>query len=188
MSGLMSSSSPVIVVAVPEVINSAVECWCRFQHPSKFGFVAADAGLPPSASSMAPITASTAATTTIQSRRATMKPPPTLCFPIPAPVASDELRQTYYRPTRIATARTYPERGGRDSDRREEPPSGRLVATYADLPSLSYGLLVCDSTGPATRGNRASRRLPACQAVPRIRSKGKSAALGPGFPSSPHRS
>jgi len=86
MSGLMSSSSPAIAVAVPEVINSAVECWCRFQHPSKFGFVAADAGLPPSTSSMAPITASTAAMTTIQSRRVTMKRPQRSASPYPPPL------------------------------------------------------------------------------------------------------
>jgi hypothetical protein len=34
----------------------------------------------------------------------------------------------------------------------EEPRSGRLATADADLPSLSYGHLVGDSTGPAQRG------------------------------------
>jgi hypothetical protein len=34
----------------------------------------------------------------------------------------------------------------------EEPCSGRLATADADLPSLSYGHLVGDSTGPAPRG------------------------------------
>ena len=34
----------------------------------------------------------------------------------------------------------------------EEPRSGRLATADADLPSLSYGHLVGDSTGPASRG------------------------------------
>jgi hypothetical protein len=36
----------------------------------------------------------------------------------------------------------------------EEPRSGRLATADADLPSLSYGHLVGDSTGPTSRASR----------------------------------
>src|SRR5439155_15549826 len=42
----------------------------------------------------------------------------------------------------------------------EEPRSGRLATADADLPSLSYGHLVGDSTGPAQRGKQGASRAP----------------------------
>ena len=49
----------------------------------------------------------------------------------------------------------------------EEPHSGRLATADADLPSLSYGHLLGDSTGPARRGQGVyqSRRREPCNAT-----------------------
>ena len=44
----------------------------------------------------------------------------------------------------------------------EEPRSGRLATAGADLPSLSYGHLLGDSTGPARRGKGDSAARSVC--------------------------